>query len=157
MRIQPRVVLWPTDFSEHALEAGRYARAVAEQFGAALHVVHVVELPITPDGTGMIPIEYPLGSYSPEFVESAKAGLARLLAEHFAGTPNLHSDVLLGNPWQGVCHYAEQKQADLLVITTHGRTGLQHLLIGSTAERIVQHSPCPVLVVKPGRRSMLVT
>jgi nucleotide-binding universal stress UspA family protein len=57
-------------------------------------------------------------------------------------------EAFLGNPWRGVCDYAERQGIDLVVIATHGRTGLQHALIGSTAEKIVRHAPCPVLVVK---------
>jgi len=55
---------------------------------------------------------------------------------------------ILGTSWTTICGYAERAEIDLIVVATHGRTGLRHVLIGSTAERIVQHAPCPVLVVK---------
>jgi nucleotide-binding universal stress UspA family protein len=66
------------------------------------------------------------------------------------------TDVLFGNPWSVICQYAKDAQIDLLVVSTHGRTGLRHVLIGSTAERIVQHAPCPVLVVKNPEKDFVV-
>lgn len=155
MTLKAAAILWPTDFSEHAAAAAPYARALAEMFGARLHVVHVVDLPLTPDGTGMIPAEYPMATFGPEYLDSAKVALERTVKEHFSGLSHVASEAFMGNPWQGVCDYAAKNGIDLVVITTHGRRGLSHLLMGSTAERIVQHAPCPVLTVKPGARGLL--
>lgn len=155
MKIKASAILWPTDFSEHAAHAAPYARAFCELFGGRLHVIHIVDLPLTPDGTGMIPAEYPMATFGQEFMESARSALARTVEKHFAGLPHVTTEALLGNPWQGVCEYASTHGIDLIVITTHGRRGLSHLLIGSTAERIVQHAPCPVFTIKSGARELL--
>ncbi|MBI5863595.1 MAG: universal stress protein [Planctomycetes bacterium] len=77
------------------------------------------------------------------------------MSRHFADYPRLIQEVRVGNPWPMICEYARLSEIDLIVVTTHGRTGLGHAIIGSTAERIVQHAPCPVLVVKADGRGFL--
>jgi nucleotide-binding universal stress UspA family protein len=144
MLISPKKVLWPTDFSPLALVGGRYARGFCDVFDAQMHVIHVIPPPVSPDVSVMMPIVVS----EPELIQACRSGMEKYLAEHMAGFTNLVCEAFLGNPWRGVCEYAERKGIDLVVIATHGRTGLQHALIGSTAEKIVRHAPCPVLVVK---------
>lgn len=148
MQIHPKKILWPTDFSELSLHGGRYARAMCEQFDAALHVLHVVPPPLSPDVSLVVPAEVPVTVTEPELRSSSEQGLQKLVAEHFADSPRVTTRVLVGNAWPGICGYASDNEIDLIIITTHGRTGLGHVLIGSTAERVVQHAPCPVLTVK---------
>jgi nucleotide-binding universal stress UspA family protein len=80
-------------------------------------------------------------------VTAARGHLERLVGELFPGEV-VQQEVLVGNPWDETCVYARRHGVDLIVVATHGRTGLKHVLLGSVAERIVQHAPCPVLVVK---------
>lgn len=151
MSLKPSRILWPTDFSQLSLEGARYARSFREAFGCELHVLHVVAPPIGPDVSLMLPAEFPLPVSDPEMITAARRSLASLVAEQFGSDSAVVCDVQMGASWSGICDYARTKQIDLIIVATHGRTGLQHVLIGSTAERIVQHAPCPVLVVKHGQ------
>jgi universal stress protein A len=156
MVVHPQRILWPTDFSALSLHGARYARAFRDAFGAALHVIHVIPPPLMPDLVVTLPPEVPVTFSDKEFVAACRARLAALLSEQFGSPPDAVSDVLFGNPWSVICKYATDAEIDLVVVSTHGRTGLQHVLIGSTAERIVQHAPCPVLVVKNPEKDFVV-
>lgn len=148
MEVKPKRVLWPTDFSDLSLHGGRYARAFCELFEAELHVIHVVPPPLNTDVSLSVPAEVPMAVSEPELVAAAQETLEKLVGEHLAGYAHVVTKVCFGNPWPSICNYAKDNAIDLIIITTHGRTGLSHVLIGSTAERIVQHAPCPVLTVK---------
>ncbi len=148
MEVSLKRVLWPTDFSELSLRGGRYARGFCEQFGAKLHIIHVIPPPLNADVSLVVPAEVPVSVSEPEIVEASQNALDKLVKEHFEGFKKIVTNVFFGNAWPGVCDYAKENDIDLIVVTTHGRTGLSHVLIGSTAERIVQHAPCPVLTVK---------
>ena len=155
MVLSPKRILWPTDFSTLSLQGARYARAFRDAFGAELHVIHVITPPLTPDLAVTLPSEVPVMFSEAELVQACRTRLAALLAEHFDDAPGVTSDVFFGNPWPVICKYATDAAIDLVVVATHGRTGLRHVLIGSTAERIVQHAPCPVLVVKSPEKDFL--
>lgn len=156
MQVSPKRVLWPTDFSELSLRGGRYARGFCEHFGAELHILHVVPPPLSPDVSLVVPAEVPVTVSEPELVEASQTALDRLIQEHFAGDTNIVAKVSFGNPWPSICDYAKENEIDLIIVTTHGRTGLGHVLIGSTAERIVQHAPCPVLTIKHPEKDFVV-
>ncbi len=147
MRIQVQRILWPTDFSALALHGARYARALRELFGAELHVIHVLAPPLSPELSAVVAADIPIAYSDPGLVETCRQTLARTVAEQFPGLP-IASELCFGHPWSGICTYAEQHQIDLIILATHGRSGLRRVLIGSTADRVVQHAPCPVLVVK---------
>ncbi|MBP7746174.1 MAG: universal stress protein [Phycisphaerae bacterium] len=148
MVVKPKRILWPTDFSALSLHGARYARAFRESFNAELHVIHVIPPPLTADLAVTLPTEVPVTFSDQELIEACRARLASVVPEQFGSDPPVVSDIIFGNAWHGICKYAESAQIDLIIVATHGRTGLRHVLIGSTAERIVQHAPCPVLVVK---------
>lgn len=152
MQLQVRRILWPTDFSELSMRAARYARALRSDFSAELHLIHVIPPPLSPNVSVMLPADVPVTVTEPDMLQAARDGLTKLVHELFPNEPGIHTESLLGNPWSAICEYAEQQQIDLILIPTHGRTGLRHVLIGSTAERVVQHAPCPVLTIKDGGR-----
>jgi nucleotide-binding universal stress UspA family protein len=148
MPLRAKRILWPTDFSELALHAGKYARSFRDLFQSELHIIHVVVAPVPLEAALTMPAEVPLAVPEPDLLDGARETLNRIIAEHFGGDPAIKYDAFFGTPWSAVCEYARQQAIEFIVICTHGRTGLQRVLIGSTAERIVQHAPCPVLVVK---------
>jgi nucleotide-binding universal stress UspA family protein len=156
MVVNPQRVLWPTDFSELSLRGGRYARGFCEHFGAELHIIHVVPPPLSPDVSLVVPAEVPVAVSEPELVQASQKALDALVKENFASYERVVTKVFFGNPWPSVCSYAKDNDIDLIIVTTHGRTGLGHVLIGSTAERIVQHAPCPVLTVKHREKDFVV-
>lgn len=155
MEVHPKRVLWPTDFSELSLRGGRYARGFCERFDAELHIIHVVPPPLSPDVSLVVPAEVPVAVSEPELLEASQATLDKLIAEQFGQSAKIVSKILFGNPWPSICNYAKDNDIDLIIVTTHGRTGLSHVLIGSTAERIVQHAPCPVLTVKHAKKDFV--
>ncbi len=148
MKLTPQQVLWPTDFSTVSLHAGRYARAFQEHFDCQLHILHVIPPPVAPHVPATIPPELPSPVTDPGMLDSGRQNLMRLVNELFGTQEKMTCEVQFGNPWTAVCDYARDHKVDLIVLSTHGRTGLAHALIGSTAERVVQHAPCPVFTVK---------
>ncbi|MHA3775233.1 universal stress protein [Verrucomicrobiota bacterium sgz303538] len=142
MNLQKIIV--PVDFSEPSLKALDVAQALAERFGASLHFVHIVEP--TPFMTSLpeLPIVMPDSDVAKHWDEM----LTRLTRERAEGNIKTSSEVRLGKASDEIVAIAEKSGADMLVIATHGRTGLKRVLMGSTAERVVRHAPCPVLVVR---------
>ncbi len=143
-------VLAPTDFSDPAQEAARYARAIADLYGARLDLVHVLdEMMLRP---AYVPL---LGSFQIEEARArgqAEAELARLSAE-LGGEAATH--VLVGHPATTLVDVAEEHGSDLIVIGSHGRRGFERLLLGSVAEQVIRLASCPVFVVKTFGRSLL--
>lgn len=154
MSLKPQRVLWPTDFSELADHAALYVRALAEG-GAAVHVIHVIPPPIAADLSVALPAECPVDTGDIELLNACRARLDEVITQQLGRVPIAVREVFFGQGWSGICEYAERAAIDLIVVATHGRTGVAHALIGSSAERVVQHAPCPVLVVKLGVRDCL--
>jgi len=134
-------ILVPIDFSRTALQALNYAVPLAKQFGARITLVHVVELPRLTPGIEYIGID---ASESRLLEKKLKEVARRALP------PGVNFDVVvqLGSGYDTIVSVARERKVDLIVITTHGYTGLKHVLMGSTAEQVVRHAPCPVLVVR---------
>ena len=143
-----RRVLAPTDFSDSSVPAVRYAAELTGKFGAELVLLHVVQdlTLVVPDVMMPLPVTTPALN---EMVEGAKAGLAAFVKRLGLEGLSPKTEVRIGAPAAEIVTAAEDLKADLLCIGTHGRTGLAHFLLGSVAERIVRHSPCPVLTVRP--------
>ncbi len=143
-------IMVPVDFSENSISAVDYAARLAEQFKSKLLLVHVYHFPVelltdwsaygTLAGSGEI-----LESLRKEREEQIKA-LAR---EKSAPGLTIETRVLEGTPFSEIVKAARAEGADLLVMGTRGLTGIKHVLIGSTAEKVVRKAPCPVLVLKP--------
>jgi nucleotide-binding universal stress UspA family protein len=85
-------------------------------------------------------------------METVSAHLDQLVDEAFPDDRKVSTHILTGRAWFEICKYAKESGADLIIIATHGWTGLRHILMGSVAERVVQHAFCPVLVVKSVER-----
>jgi nucleotide-binding universal stress UspA family protein len=135
-----KLVVVPVDFSQESLEAVEVGRQLVDA-PEHLHVIHVL-IDITPLEAGEV-----WGVIDPQArIEQAQ----RLLREKLAAPQyqGVHTAVLMGEPAHGIANYAQEKQAELIVIPSHGRTGLTRLLIGSVAERVVRLAHCPVLVLR---------
>ena len=145
--IQLQRVLFPTDFSELSKSAERYACALADQFRAELHVLHVLEdvYLFAPDPAAMVYIPPNLLN---EARKNAEQAISRVPSPEWSNGKRVVHATRNGSPHVEIVNYAKEKQIDLIVIGTHGRTGLTHLLLGSVAERVVQHAGCPVLTVR---------
>lgn len=147
MRIELKTVCVPTDFSQQADHALRYGVTLAERFGAALHLLHIVQdiSPTVPEpGLAILPTDEIMRNLEKGAIE----GLEKLLPPESTAKIHVIRAVRHGVPFHEICRYAKQQSVDLLVLGTHGRTGLAHFLLGSVAERVVRSSPCPVLTVR---------
>jgi nucleotide-binding universal stress UspA family protein len=143
-------ILVPIDFSEHSHKALRYALAFAAQFDAEVTLVHIVEQMVYP-GDWM----YPPIAVTDFAAEKREQMIERLRALDAGSGVKTQHMVRLGRAWQEVVEIAREQKADLIILATHGYTGLKHVLLGSVAEKIVRHSPCPVLSVRPEERDFL--
>lgn len=146
-------MLVPTDFSEESLRAIAYARALLNQFPGMVHLVYVHDI----DFAYAVPALMTSSSLSStEEVERRYCKDLEKVAKQFelpGSTPERH--VRAGRAYQEICEVASEIGADLIAIATHGRTGLRRLMLGSTAERVVRHALCPVLVVRETEREFL--
>lgn len=145
-------ILVPMDFSAPSDAALECARAVAVQFAGTLHLLHVAEDPYR--------ALYSAEVFVPEVEglrdEILADALGRLKARlRRADVEQLHAtaDAVIGTPAMSIVEYAEGHDIDLIVMGTHGRGGMSHLLMGSVAERVVRTAPCPVLAVRETRKT----
>ena len=138
-------ILVPIDFSAPAEKALRYAVSFARQFDAKITLIHVRPVPYYPAEMGGIPTVFPINEPPAEKVQARLDAVVKRLVP-----PEMRARTLLrvGAAYDEICKAARDAKVDLIVIATHGHTGLTHMLLGSTAERVVRHASCPVLVVR---------
>lgn len=137
-------ILVPTDFEAASTAALEMAISLAQAFDAKLILLHVWEIPIYPY------MEFMLNS---ELIAGVEAGALRRLTDAATGVrptlPAVTSKLKTGQPWSSILEAVDETQADLVVMGTHGRRGLSHVLLGSVAEKVVRLAPVPVLTVRP--------
>jgi nucleotide-binding universal stress UspA family protein len=142
-------IVVPIDFSKVSLQAIQIAKRLARRFGASTHLAHVRHVNyaaefVAPTAPG-VPLSFV--PYEQNGEKTVLKELQKVAGE--CGVSSLGCHVLSGAPpFDEICRLAQALPADLIVMPTHGRTGLKHVFLGSTAERIVQHSPCPILVTR---------
>ena len=148
-----RNILVPIDFSKMSIEAIETAKRLGQRFGATIHLAHVHHWQYPADFVGPV---LSSGFLPESFQEDRNRQLAEQLksvAKRAGFSPQEQTHLRTGAaPFHEICKLAQEIPADLIVMPTHGHTGLKHVLLGSTAERVVQHSPCPVFVVRQRKR-----
>ena len=143
--VRIKSILVPVDFSPASKRALEYAVGVASQFKATLTLLHVVEPVATPDFAA----SFPLALEDESLMAAAKRQLEQTVKA--ARVPRGMVEKVLvrfGRSFHEIADAARTRKADLIIISTHGYTGLKHALLGSTTERVVRHAHCPVLVVR---------
>ena len=142
-----KTILHPTDFSEPSKYALEYAVACAKEFDAKLYLLHVI--PDIPVGTyfAMGPLAPPAQPME-NIEKQVSQALQNVLPQAVRGAIPVEYLIRNGAPFLEIVRCAEQIKADMIVCGTHGRTGLKHAIIGSVAENVVRHAPCPVLTVR---------
>ena len=141
-----RQILAPTDFSEFSKQAVARAYELAQTFGAKLVLLHVIEA--LPSYIGFIP---PGGAAMllADLERQVHLDLAEVLPEAEAAEVEVTHQVVVGSPSREIVQVAAAEKVDLIVIATHGRSGLSRLFMGSVAERVVRTAPCPVMTIRP--------
>lgn len=145
--MQIRTILVPTDFSEYAEYALTWALQMAADSQAKL-ILFYAAAPISP-------LAFPDSVYLPELqrveadmLADAEKRMAEFVEKQKSSPIVMETRVVVGEPVSEICRAVGREQADLIVMGSHGRTGLSHLLLGSVAERVIRHASCPVLVAR---------
>jgi nucleotide-binding universal stress UspA family protein len=137
-------IMVPIDFSEPSEAALKYGIALARGFNAKLHLLHVVAKAAA-EGSGSV--EYPIGLFE-RMRDEAREHLHRILTGHQAEDIRSEFTIRVGTPYVEIIRYAKDRDIDLIVMGTHGRGLVAHMLMGSVAENVVRRAPCPVLTVR---------
>ena len=138
-------ILVPTDFSDQASYAFEVALSIARKSGAMLHLYHVIEIPDYPEITDIIAYRT-LGSTN--VLEEIEKKLAQTAEWEECRDIEIAYSVDFDTPYEKIARKADDEQFDLIVIGSHGRQGIDRILVGSTAEKVIQHAPCLVLTIK---------
>jgi len=139
-------ILCATDFSESSLNSLSYAVDLAKRYGAKLYLIHVI-YDVVKTSSWYVP-HVSLDEMYKDMTKDAKAQLEKTFIDEMRGFKDIEHVVLTGNPYQEISRFAEENKIDLIVIGTQGKTGLDRMLFGSTAEQVVRHAPCPVITVR---------
>lgn len=146
-------ILFATDFSENSKWALTYALSLAQKYEARLYILHVIQQP-----------SYPLGMYAEisfdamdkfnrNISDATEKEMKNLCEKELKGFENYETTIISGVPFMEIIRLAKEKEVDLIVLGTHGRTGLDYVLFGSTSANVVRKAPCPVLSVRlPGKK-----
>jgi nucleotide-binding universal stress UspA family protein len=147
-------ILAPIDFSVHSMEAMRGAMELAKDVGAEVHLMHVIA-----PHHHFLPL--PLGSNAEQsrelareaaMIQQAEEELARIKKDDFGDSKKVITFAVVGPPVQKLCEYAKEQAIDLILMSTHGRTGGDFILMGSVAEKVVRNAPCSVLIFRPRKQ-----
>lgn len=143
--INLKTLLVPFDFSECSNEALRYGLELARRFDAKLHILHVVQDPAAQPWAAE-GFAVPLFEAVEQWQQEARQRLVALVPA--VDAERVTAVAAIGTPYQEILWYATGENVDLIVMGTHGRGGVSHMLLGSIAERVVRRAPCPVLTVR---------
>ena len=146
METKIKKVLVPIDFSDYSKNALKYAVNFAKSFNAEIILVYVVEPVIYPPDFSMGQIAMP--SINAEWDDRVKDELQKLAKSDFTGSENVKTVIKTGKPFVEIIETAKEEDVDLIIIATHGHSGVEHILFRSTAEKVVRKAPCPVLTLR---------
>ncbi len=145
-KIRLRRILVPIDFSEFSKNALKYAIPFAQQFQASIDLLYVVEPAIYPADFSFGQVGFP--NVEEELRKRGTEELENLMKKEIGRRLPARFSVRTGKPFYEINQYAKEEEVDLIVIATHGHSGVEHILFGSTAEKVVRKAPCAVLVVR---------
>jgi nucleotide-binding universal stress UspA family protein len=142
-----KTILVPTDFSEASEAALDYAKGLATAFGASIHVIHVTEDLLAHAWSAEVYVAS-MPNLREEIEKEARERLAAMLTDAERERFHVTTEVIAGNPFLEIVRYAKANAIDIIVIGTHGRGPIAHMLLGSVAERVVRKAQCPVVTVR---------
>lgn len=143
--IDIRWILYPTDFSDYSRHAIPYVEEMAKRFGAKALLLHVITLP---DFAVQYQIPIDEDSARKTMQKSSEVQLAEIAAQLKEAGVESEIRIVVGTPSVEIVKAARDRAVDLVIIPTHGLGAIKHMIMGSTAERVVQHAPCPLLILR---------
>lgn len=146
MELKIKKILVPIDFSDYSKAALRYAVNFTKLFNAEIILIYVVEPVIYPPDFSMGQIAIP--TVTTEFDDRAKEELKKLAKNEIPSETNVTTILKTGKPFVEIIDTASELDVDIIIIATHGHSGVEHILFGSTAEKVVRKAPCPVLTIR---------
>jgi len=145
-------ILFATDFSDNSKYALTFAISFAQKYDAMLYILHVIQQPSYPLGMYAEISFDAMDKFSQSISDAVEKEIQTLKEKDLKGYPKYECMIVHGTPFLEILRTAKEKNVELIVVGTHGRTGLDHVLFGSTAEKVVRRAPCPVLSVRlPGK------
>lgn len=147
-------ILVPQDFSEYSLHALKYAVTFAELFNSELIVLHIVEPIVYPADFSFGQVSIP--AMEEEIRKHSEEQLDELVEKEIPRNVKSTAIIRVGKPFIEIVEIAKSENVDLIVISSHGRTGMDHVLFGSTADKVVRKAPCPVLTIRPHEHEFVV-
>ncbi|PLX30922.1 MAG: universal stress protein [Ignavibacteria bacterium] len=151
----PRIhrIVVPIDFSDYSKEAFRYAIEFAQTFNASIVLVYVVEPVVYPSDFSFGQIALP--SMDQELRDHSLEQLQKMIQNDVPEGISASGAVRSGKPFVEIIKLSKEIEADLIIIATHGHSGIEHVLFGSTAEKVVRKAPCPVLSIRSSDRTFV--
>jgi len=146
MGLEIKKILVPIDFSDYSKNSLKYAVNFADQFNSEITLIYVVEPVIYPLDFSMGQIAIP--SVNAEWDLKAKEELEKLAKQEIPESFKVSVKIKTGKPFLEIIDTAAEENVDLIIIATHGHSGVEHILFGSTAEKVVRKAPCPVLTLR---------
>jgi len=138
-------VLVPIDFSEFSYQALKYGQEFCDKFDAELHLLHILEIHVTT--TPQFTMGLAIPDRQEESQELVMEKMSQLPGNDWATDKKVVRETAHGSPFVEIVKYAREHEIDVIILGTHGRTGLSHVFMGSVAENVVRQAPCPVLIV----------
>ena len=139
-------ILFPTDFSEGSSLALHYAKDFTLHYAAKLYILHVVY--DISKSTGLNIPHISSDEVCKELSDWAVKEIDKFCKDDIQELSNVEKKVVHGTPWEEIINFADNEKIDMIVMGTYGRTGLERLIFGNTAERVVRRAPCPVMTVR---------
>jgi len=145
--IEFKRILYPVDLSESSIKIVPYVQAVAAKFESKIHILFAARVF---EYFTSIYVPHPsINKFEKEIIEGAEKRLYEFVDEHFSEFPNTKTAVVAGDASEEIIQYIEDHSIDLVIMGTHGRKGMDKIIFGSVAERVLKTSPVPVMVVNP--------
>jgi nucleotide-binding universal stress UspA family protein len=144
---QVQKILFPIDFSESSEQYIPWVVTLAKTFEATVYLISV-----TPDMSSFATFYAPHASikgFQKEIMEGAEKKMKEFIALHLKGLPKVETRLPTGKADEKILEVAKQEKVDMIIMGSHGRTGLERTIFGSIAEKVIKNSPCPVLVIRP--------
>ncbi len=150
-------ILFATDFSDNSKYALTFAISFAQKYDAMLYILHVIQQPSYPLGMYAEISFDAMDKFSQSISDAVEKEMQALKEKDLKAYPKYECMIVHGTPFLEILRTAKEKNVELIVVGTHGRTGLDHVLFGSTAEKVVRRAPCPVLSVRlPGKEFKII-